>query len=100
MTQELETADAALGALEEKIGRAVAEINALRAERKRLEETNRSLAARLSEVDSGQSEEMKSRLRELEKERSEWLTEKRRLTRRVEDVLAKLEFLESESVPH
>lgn len=99
--------------LEEKVLRAVALIQRLREERAGLIEARASLEARLAgvsspsrrEADGSQASDasvrdLTGRLAELEKERSQWVREKRDLTRRVEDIVAKLEFLEAESAPH
>lgn len=88
--------------LERKIVRAVELIHSLRSERVRLLEKQTELEARLAVAGSVAPEaveELSGRVMRLEAERAQWLAEKRDMTRRIEAILAKLEFLESESVP-
>lgn len=92
--------DESLEALEEKIRRTVGLVAALRRERQELAEANSRLEARLeSEGADGRAGDLADRLARTEKERARLLQEKRAFLRRIEDILAKLEFLESESAP-
>lgn len=101
-------------ALEEKVRRAVALIERLRAERASLVEARAELEARLvrqaasndraagaDPAFNGNDEavqELGERVAELEREKALWIRDKRDLTRRVEEIVVKLEFLEAESV--
>jgi FtsZ-binding cell division protein ZapB len=98
MSESPTPVDESLEALEEKIRRTVELVAGLRDERRRLAEANARLEARSGGA-KGHADDPATRIAHLEKERAQWLVEKRAFTRRVEDILAKLEFLESESVP-
>jgi hypothetical protein len=103
MNQDTGTAAEADGfdILEEKVLRAVALIQRLKAEHASLIEARAGREAPPGAGSSVPDESMRDlagRLAELEKEKAQWVREKRDLTRRVEDIVAKLEFLEAEAV--
>lgn len=106
----------ALKRLEATIQRTAALVRQLRADNERLTRQNRELEqrARAARLDSerqlalhsslasgaGGDErvaELAGQLAELEQQRREWLRDRRRLADRVEGILDKLEFLQSES---
>ena len=116
MSQDSGTTDQGAGfdALEEKVLKAVALIERLKEERASLIEARAELEARLAKqaapIDraagadpafDGNDEavqELGERVAELEREKAVWIRDKRDLTRRVEEIVVKLEFLEAESV--
>jgi predicted nuclease with TOPRIM domain len=104
MNQEAAIVDETVyDALEEKVNRAVDLIRRLKDEKSRLLAGQAELEARLAEsaaVPAEVVQNLESRLAEMERERTQWLGEKKDLTRRIEGILAKLELLESESVSH
>jgi predicted nuclease with TOPRIM domain len=104
MNQEAAIVDETVyDALEEKVNRAVDLIRRLKDEKSRLLAGQAELEAKLAEsaaVPAEVVQNLESRLAEMERERTQWLGEKKDLTRRIEGILAKLELLESESVSH
>jgi chromosome segregation ATPase len=116
MSQDSETTGQGAGfdALEEKVLKAVALIERLKAERASLIVARAELEARLARQSAsndraagagsdfdGNDEtvhELRDRVAELEREKALWIRDKRDLTRRVEEIVVKLEFLEAESV--
>lgn len=90
-------------ALETKVNRAVELIRRLKEENRRLSEENAGLRSSL-DASGGATREaldtLNNQVATLEKEKSSLQDERRLLARRIEAALSKLEFLESESVPH
>jgi chromosome segregation ATPase len=88
-----------LRALEERIAQAMRLIQGLKDENRRLLDERAALTARIGVLDS---EERRNRIRELEtrigaleREKGDLLHEKRAVSRRIEEILEKLKFLES-----
>lgn len=94
--------DEALAALEARVVRAVEAIGALRRERDELRRSVGELEARLAggAGDPARIGDLEEQLTRSEAERQRLLNERKNLTQRVEGILARLEYLESESVPH
>lgn len=96
--------DDALAALETRVVRAVELIGALRRERDELRQTVAELEERVQatsgSVDPAERRAIEERLERSESERQRLAVERKNLTQRVEAILARLEYLESESVAH
>jgi predicted nuclease with TOPRIM domain len=104
MSDADKTAEEFLAALEAKVARAVALLRDLKAERRDLLQENAELKRNLDASGAGATltklKDLEAQLAVLDGERARLLADRKAMTRRMEDVLARLEFLESESAAH
>lgn len=96
--------DDALAALETRVVRAVEMIGALRRERdalrQKVAELETQVRSTAGSIDPAERQALEERLERSESERQRLAAERKNLTQRVEAILARLEYLESESVAH
>jgi chromosome segregation ATPase len=104
MSDAGKTAEEFLAALEAKVARAAELLRELKAERALLLEENAELKRHLESSGTGANlaklKDLEAQLAGLDGERARLLADRKAMTRRMEDVLARLEFLESESAAH
>lgn len=98
------TTEEFLAALEAKVERTIALVKELRAERRKLADDNAELKRQIESSATGGEQlrlrELEAQLADIDGERTRLLADRKAMTRRMEDVLARLEFLESESAAH
>ena len=89
-----------LTSLEERVVKAVARIGELTAENRRLTAAAIAGTPAAATADGASDPGLAERMRELDRERQGLAADRRVLTQRVEAILARLEYLESETAPH
>jgi adenylosuccinate lyase len=104
MSDRIDDIEPALAALEARVTRAVARIRELAAENRRLKAAGAGAGIPAAPATSGgngaEVAALEARVRELDRERAALVADRRALTQRVEEILARLEYLESETVAH
>lgn len=101
MTDRIDDIEPILAALEARVTRAVGRIRELSAENRRLKASGGSGAPVAAGSRNGSdTTALEERIRELDRERAALVADRRALTQRVEEILARLEYLESETVSH
>lgn len=98
------TTEEFLAALEVKVGRAIELLRELRAERQKLADENTELKQQIESSATGADQkrlrDLEAQIADIDGERTRLLADRKAMTRRMEDVLARLEFLESETAAH
>jgi hypothetical protein len=102
MTDRMDDIEPILVALEARVARAVARIRELSAENRRLKASGGGAGVAVTAAARNASDvpALEERIRELDRERVALVADRRALTQRVEEILARLEYLESETVTH
>ncbi|HEX7879941.1 MAG TPA: cell division protein ZapB [Candidatus Eisenbacteria bacterium] len=101
MTDRMDDIEPILEALEARVARAVTRIRELSAENRRLKASGSAATPAVTGITNGSdTAALEERIRELDRERVALLADRRALTQRVEQIIARLEYLESETVTH
>jgi len=101
MTDRMDDIEPILASLEARVARAVGRIRELSAENRRLKASGGAgVATATGSANGSDTAALEERIRELDRERAALLADRRALTQRVEQIIARLEYLESETVTH